>query len=127
MKKLFYFFIFVLMGCTPDAETVLTEQNDGQLSETSVNAKITIRLNGNATTGYSWNFSSDSPAAYMVLKDEYEPQPHPQEMVGTGGQSVYQIKLLQEGNFTITARYYRPWEEFNPEKDKQFLFPIEVK
>ena len=126
MKKIFYLIILFLWGCTAKEITTLTEANSEQNFLTSTGSEIIISLTGNATTGYAWNFSSDSPSAYQILQDEYQPDEHPQGMVGVGGHHIFHIKTLQKGTFTISARYYRPWEEFDPQKDKQLSFPIEV-
>ena len=127
MKKLLYIFLILLTGCTNEPAQIITEQNAGQIIDTSVGKELSIQLNGNATTGYAWNFSSDSPTAYQIIEDDYVENKHPEGMVGVGGLHIYHIKTLQSGQFTITARYYRPWEEFNPKKDKQISFSIDVK
>ena len=61
------------------------------------------------------------------MKEKYIPNPHPNGMVGVGGKAVYKIKTLHPGKLTIITRYYRPWEQFNPEDDKELKFTVEIR
>ena len=107
----------------------LDENDNNQTFEVKPEEKIAIRLNSNATTGYSWHFIIDDEEKSLikVLKEKYEVKSHPKGMGGVGGKTVYKIKTLKPGKLTITARYYRPWEKFNPQNDKELKFFILVK
>ena len=128
MKKLFLFLLpFILMACDSFAELNLSEKDAGKPILAAVGDEISIGLNGNATTGYKWQFSCIPSSAYKILEETYEENTHPRGMVGVGGRTFYKIKLLQPGDLVIEARYFRPWEEFNPKTDKLLKFIIETK
>lgn len=126
MKNLILAIYALITACSADPAIDLTEANNSQIISATVGEDITISLNGNATTGYKWQFSCENGTLFKVIKEVYVPNKHPSGMVGVGGKSIYQIKPLQKGTFTIIARYYRPWQEFNPQTDKSVKFIIEV-
>ena len=129
MKKFcFTLFCFLLMSaCNASAELNLSERDNDKQITASTGDIITISLNANATTGYSWKFTGTPSSAYEVIDESYKVNPHPEGMVGVGGKTFYKIKLLQKGKLIIKAQYFRPWEEFNPQTDKNLRFIIEIK
>lgn len=127
MKKFIYALLILISACTTSSITNITESDDGKTFYTAVGEEISITLTGNATTGYKWQFSTDKPAHTTVIKDTYVADKHPTGMVGVGGKSIYQVKVMKSGRFVITAQYYRPWENFDPSKDKHFIFIFEAK
>ena len=126
MNKLIYALLIFISACSEPSVTNLTEADDGKTIHTAVGQEISIILAGNATTGYNWQFSSDKPAHTKVIKETYVVDKHPTGMVGVGGKSIYQIQVMKSGKFIITAQYYRPWEKFDPQKDKHFKFIFEA-
>ena len=127
MKQFLFVILAFIVACAPAQAISLNEKNAGHSVTAHVNDDIVISLSGNATTGYGWKFSSPEEESFEVIKDTYEPNSHPQGMVGVGGQHIYEIKPLKTGVINIIARYYRPWETFDPQKDEQLDFIIEVK
>ena len=127
MKNCLYLLLALIMGCTASSMTNLTEADSDRIIPVSLGEEVSIALSGNMTTGYSWQFSSDKPAHSVVLKDIYITNKHPTGMVGVGGKSIYQIKIMKAGKFTITAQYYRPWEKFDSSRDKHLEFVFEAK
>ena len=75
---------------------------------------LTFDLNANPTTGYSWKFDVSEN---ISLKDEYIPEDMYSSCtafntnVGKGGIQRFTVTGLKEGNGTVCAYYYRPWED----------------
>ena len=126
MKNKLFAFLIMITACTT-APLTLTETEAQNTIQASVGQTLTIRLRGNATTGYSWKFSSTTPQFYKIIEETYTIDKHPQGIVGIGGYNIYKIAIRQAGTFTIKAQYIRPWEQFNPQTDKQLNFLIEAK
>ena len=116
----------LLMSCSTSSALNLSEINSNQTIKTHINEEITISLKGNPTTGYKWQFTSSNGTYFKVLEESYQIDKHPSGMVGVGGHFIYRFKPIKKGTFAINAKYYRPWEEFNPEADKQYNFNFEV-
>lgn len=127
MKHSLFAILFFIIACSSASTIHLGEQDAGRSTVAHLNDIIAISLNGNATTGYGWNFSSSDASAFHIVADSYKPNVHPKGMVGGGGHHIYEIMPLKTGVFHITARYYRSWESFDPQKNKELKFIIEVK
>lgn len=126
MKKIFLGLLIILTACSTASAITLTETNAAQTAEIKLGNIIKIKLKANATTGYNWHYTLSEPNAFKILSESYTTDKHPQGMVGAGGYHIYQVKPLKKGLFTITARYYRPWEEFNTQTDKELIFKLNI-
>lgn len=82
---------------------------------------IGITIAENPTTGYMWNFTI--PDGLTLLDDKFIPPARP--IPGAGGQRSLVIRADQEGSWTVTGVYYRPWLEPAPE-DEVFTLTIHV-
>lgn len=115
------------MSCSTSSALNLSEADSDQTFNTHIDEEITISLKGNPTTGYKWQFTSLNGTLFKVIEESYQVDKHPSGMVGVGGNFIYKFKPIKNGTFTIDARYYRPWENFNPQTDKSYTFTFEVK
>lgn len=127
IKKILLGLSFLVAACTTASSLILSEVDNSRTINTTIGEEITISLAGNATTGYSWLFTSTNGTLFKAIQESYAPDIHPTGMVGVGGKFTYKIKTLKKGTFSIIARYYRPWENFNPKRDKhyEFIFNVE--
>lgn len=71
-----------------------------------------IRLEGNVTTGYSWQVVEiDEKAVHRVSEDYVESKQGDQQVVGSGGTFVFRFKALAQGQTKVKIVYQRPWEK----------------
>ncbi len=97
------------VATTPPAaeEFAFNETNNNETVTLPVGSEITISLEENPTTGYSWNVTSSAGLEYV--NDTYiAPET---ELVGAGGVHVWQYLAAEEGTAEFSAIYKRPWEE----------------
>ena len=88
-------------------EYAFNETNDNETVTVPAGSEITISLDENPTTGYSWNVTSSAGLEYV--NDTYiAPET---ELVGAGGVHVWQYLAAEKGNAEFSAIYKRPWEE----------------
>lgn len=129
MKNFIIIFLCTFLNLSAAFALELDENDNNKVFEVTKGEKISIRLNANATTGYNWHFeiADDEKHLVKILKEKYVVNSHPAGMVGVGGKAVYKFKTLHAGKLTIIARYYRPWESFNPEDDKELKFTVEIR
>ena len=85
---------------------------------------LEFELRSNPTTGYRWVFTS-SDEDILELDDIFYLPPE-NGLAGSGGQTVCRFYADEEGCVTVTARYYRPWQEFDPETDREITWQVEV-
>ncbi len=101
--------------------------HNGKTVEVPVGAVVTIRLEGNITTGYSWQPAElEGEALESLGKPEYVQRPHAPGMVGVGGVFVFKLKAVRPGKASVKTVYVRPWEKDKP-PERTFSLTVEVK
>lgn len=73
--------------------------------------KLTITLEENPTTGYVWTLKIGTENVVALESDEYMPTQTSANMVGSGGNHVWNFKGVSAGETVLTFKYYRPWEK----------------
>jgi inhibitor of cysteine peptidase len=94
---------------------MLTEENSGQSIDINTGQQLVISLEGNPTTGYTWEVGSMDEA---VLKQIGEPEfKSSSGALGAGGVMILQFQAISEGDTALRLVYHRPWEQgIAPEK-----------
>lgn len=89
-----------------------TEADSGKTFATSPGAALDIQLNGNYTTGYSWNIVTCDNAIIQPAGAKYVPsQP---QLAGAGGVQHYTFNVVGKGQTTLKITYHRVWEKDVP-------------
>ena len=74
--------------------------------EMSEDARVlTVRLDANATTGYSWTYEIDNPAVLELVTAEYVPFENEEGLLGVGGEWVASFRGLTAGTANLTLYY----------------------
>lgn len=90
----------MMEGCAEEMEPML-DIKDG--------SEFFIVLKSNPTTGFQWDFDSDSDFLELV-EQKYVPDSTDPMLVGGGGKDYFKFKALKSGITEITFSYLRPWE-----------------
>lgn len=77
-----------------------------QVIHVGVGQSFALALEGNPTTGYTWQAEVDE-TCLQLLGREFEPLGRG---VGAGGREVVRFRALQAGETEIALEYRRPWE-----------------
>lgn len=105
--------LMTLAACSA-AAVELDAQDNGQSVEVASGEKITITLEGNPTTGYSWEVSEiDAAVAELAGEPDYKSD---SKMLGSGGVYTFTFKTTAPGTTNIKLIYHRSWEDAEPEK-----------
>ena len=75
--------------------------------QVAVGDEFAIELEGNPTTGYTWQIQTDS-RHLALLGQEFEPGG---KGVGAGGREVFRFHVLASGEAEIDCEYRRPWDK----------------
>lgn len=120
------FSLLLLCSCRNTVETVELGFNDkGSLIELEKGDKITIQLDSNPTTGYSWIPSEEIDTDVVsLISSEFLQIEKEKELVGAGGQEIFIFEAKNSGQTEIILNYQRPWEE--TELKDEFIFNIYV-
>ena len=103
----------------------VNESSSGKQVEVAVNGTITVTLDSNATTGYSWQLSGISDSSVLEKTNNVYEVPT-SGRIGAGGKEVWTFKALTAGKATINMEYDQPWTD--GQKDaKSFVLTVVVK
>lgn len=109
--------LLILMACSSanGNPLMLTDENNGQSVQISNSQQLVVTLEGNPTTGYTWEVDSIDQA---VLKQIGEPEFKPSSgALGAGGVMTLQFQAVSQGETSLRLVYHRPWEQgIAPEK-----------
>ncbi len=86
-------------------------------------ATLTIRLEGNPSTGYGWEASEISPNLTLIEKRFEDTRTDPQ-LVGAPGIFVFTFKALEVGMGSVRLDYLRPWEKTAPIKSETYRIRV---
>ncbi len=113
-------------GITGGEEENLTDEVEyEQVIAVNPGEDITITLESNPSTGYSWQFVYDSGKLEFVKRDFIAPEEEEPELVGAPVDEVFVFRALEPGETEISFLYARPWEtEVEPEKEAYYKVVI---
>lgn len=95
------------VATTPPAaeEYAFNETNNNETVTLPAGSNVTIRLDENPTTGYSWNVTSSTGLQYV--NDTFiAPQTG---LMGAGGVHVWECLAAETGTAEFSAIYMQPW------------------
>ena len=103
---------------TPETTTAVTinESTPCDALSVSVGQILTVSLEGNPSTGYTWE-AVHVPVQLSAVGDAtYKQNDAPQNAVGVGGVTTWTYKTVTTGTGTLQFHYHRPWENVAPLK-----------
>jgi inhibitor of cysteine peptidase len=100
----------LLVACTPNAGVFTDASMPIIINEGD---RFSIELPSNATTGYSWSFTTPVDGNYLTVIKDYYTAPET-NLVGAGGTQGWQFEAVQSGSTVIQLQYKRPWETTEP-------------
>ena len=89
----------------------LWDSDNGRRIPVRVGATITVRLNSNPTTGYSWNLADAGAPPILQLLGTPRLESPTGQPIGAPGTQVYRFKVVSAGQGTLRLLYQRPWEK----------------
>ena len=84
-----------------------------------------IKLEGNLTTGYSWEYTMEPEGIIKEIDNQYNDESEEERIVGEGGEFVFTFQSVKPGETTLTFEYRRPWEEEEPLETKTFIATVD--
>jgi inhibitor of cysteine peptidase len=100
--------VAAISGCSARPALVLGAKDEGRQIELQTGETLTINLEGNPTTGYTWELV-ESKGAIMRQIGEAEFKAD-SDLVGAGGMQTLRFEAVTEGQMELTLVYHRPWE-----------------
>jgi len=118
MRTLFVMSFFLILalfsGCGTNG-TQVTDADNGKEITLKPGEILTVTLESNPTTGYSWQVMEIDEA---ILSQDGEPQykqsPGTEGLTGAGGAETFHFKAVSSGKTRLEFGYMRPWESVQP-------------
>jgi inhibitor of cysteine peptidase len=103
--------LLVATACSPQQQEVQATADDaGREMELKKGQTLVVTLEGNPTTGYSWEVVE--PLYGQVLRQMGEPEFKAEsEALGAGGEQTLRFEAVNTGKMTLKLVYHRPWEK----------------
>jgi inhibitor of cysteine peptidase len=101
--------MFMATACSPTKPVNLTAADKGSQVSVKVGEQIAISLDGNPSTGYSWEAIGLDTAVFEQMGDATFISSNP-GLVGAGGSMTLTFKAVKAGTAVLTLVYHRPWE-----------------
>lgn len=100
--------VVVLMAYGP-REVHLTAADNGSTIEIREGQVVSITLEANPTTGYTWEVVEplDEQVLRHVGEIEFKPE---SEAIGAGGVQIIRFEIVNAGQTALKLVYHRPWE-----------------
>jgi inhibitor of cysteine peptidase len=101
----------VTTACSPQQQEVkATIDDNGREMQLQKGQTLVVTLEGNPTTGYSWEV--EEPLDEQVLRQAGEPEfKQESDLVGAGGVQILRFEAVNAGQITLKLVYHRPWEK----------------
>jgi len=98
-------------GCSSQQQEVKASiDDDGREKQLQKGQTLVVTLEGNPTTGYSWEVAE--PLDEQVLRQVGEPEFKAEsDLVGAGGVQILRFEAVNAGQTTLKLAYRRPWEK----------------
>ena len=110
----FFLVLALFSGCGTNGIS-LTDADNGKQIALQPGDILTVTLESNPTTGYSWQVMGIDNAILTQDGDpEYKQVSGSEGLVGAGGTETFRFKAVGSGNASLELGYLRPWESVPP-------------
>ena len=105
-------------------DRTLTAKNAGKIIEMNVRDTFSVKLEGNPSTGYTWEVAEvDTAVLKKVGETEFETE---SDLVGASGVLILHFEAIGRGETPLNLVYHRSWEEDVP-REETFEISVVVK
>jgi len=110
--------LLALTGCTGDGSDVtLTMEDDGSSVRLRRGSTLTVELESNPSTGYSWAVITQPAILSSTGEPEYIEPESADGVVGAPGTERFEFRGANAGTDVLEFEYARSWETTAPPED----------
>ena len=115
--------LILAIGCTAEGQT-LDASNEGARVSLDPGGQVEVLLEGNATTGFTWDLADHDPAV-IALQGEPVYEETTTDVVGAGGTWRFMLVGQEPGECEVRFIYHRTWEDEPPEQTFSFTAVVD--
>ena len=110
----FFLALALFSGCGTNG-AIITDSDNGRQITVKPGDVVTVSLDSNPTTGYSWQvIEIDNTVLIQDGDPEYKQVTGSADLVGAGGTETFRFKATGSGETSLKLGYRRPWENVPP-------------
>lgn len=110
----FFIILALFSGCGTNG-TSLTNADTGKQVTLQSGEILTVSLESNPTTGYSWQvLEIQNGILVQEGEPEFKQSSGSEGLVGAGGTETFRFKAVGPGETSLNLGYMRPWESEPP-------------
>ena len=110
----FFLVMALFSGCGTNVTRITDIDNGNQITVKSGEV-ITLTLESNPTTGYSWQVMDiDNVILVQDGDSEFTQASSSEGLVGAGGMETFRFEAIGAGETILELGYMRPWESVQP-------------
>ncbi len=115
--------VLMVVAAACSGSQALTLDDDGERVSLAPGDEMQVTLDGNATTGFSWELVDYDPAVIApVGEPTYDDDGG--ELVGAPGRWTWTLRAVAAGDSPVQFVYHRAWEEDPPESTFSFTAAV---
>lgn len=119
--------LLLLAGCGRGTEVKLTDADNGTAVTLGPDDTLTVTLQSNATTGYSWEiFEIDDTVLVPDGLPDYQPDAGSAGLLGAGGTQVFRFSPGATGRTSVLLGYRGPSDPVDVIPSQTFGFVVTV-
>ena len=111
------------IGCGSSKTVKLSMDDKGSQVELKKGQSLVIQIEGNPTTGYTWEAVELEDILRQVGETEFEAD---SKLTGAGGVQTLRFEAVKAGSTTLKLVYHRPWEK-DTAPAETCTFPVVVR
>ena len=121
ITALFVTTVLAATSCSASGGTVQLDEDDaGRTIDVTLGDRIDIELEGNPTTGYTWELLQ-AVGVTQIGDATHEPE---SDLAGAPGTTRFSFEPAGEGEGSVRLIYHRPWEEEPPLQTYEIQFVV---
>ena len=115
MVVISFLLVMVLFSSCGNNVRRITDIDNGNQITVKSGEVITLTLESNPTTGYSWQVMDiDNVILVQDGDSEFTQASNLEGLVGAGGMETFRFEAIGVGEATLELGYMRPWESVQP-------------
>ncbi len=101
--------LFIALAACNAPVAKLAQADNGKTVDLKTGETFTVSLEGNPTTGYSWEITEiEAEVIELTGEPDYDSD---SKLIGSGGMFKFTFKAAAAGTSRVKLVYHRPWEE----------------
>lgn len=102
------FMLAMVTSCSSQKKLATTASGENPMTFSANGSTVTVKLKGNSSTGYTWDYKVKDDKIAQYKSDEYKTAGN---FVGAGGTHTFVFEGIKQGTTLVTFDYAQHWKK----------------